>query len=162
MNNPLLQSVQLALHNGAQAEAIAFIDKVVDFCIEMENGKVLDGWPRDLIQLLVAYHMAKDTFIVEQDEDGKILGVFMWYNCDEDDDWFFIQNWTLDQGDGNAIFLAFIFAENNTAFKGITRQFIAKCPEVTTKKLISIRHRQGTPTRVTYTPKLFNKILGVI
>ena len=161
MNNPLLQSVQLALHNGAQAEAIAFIDKVVDFCIAKENGKVLYGWPCDLIQLLVAYHMAKNTFIVEQDEDGKIIGVFMWYNCDEDDDWFFIQNWTPDREDGNAIFLAFIFAENNTAFKGITRQFIAMCPEFAEKKLISIRHRQGAPTRITYTPKLFNKILGI-
>ena len=94
--NPLLQSVQIALQNAEQKEAIAFIDKVVDFCIEKENGKVLDGWPRDLIQLLVAYHMAKDTFIVEQDEDGKILGVFMWYNCDEDDDWFFVKE--LDGG----------------------------------------------------------------
>ena len=64
--NSLLQSVQIALQNAEQKEAIAFIDKVVDFCIEKENGKVLDGWPRDLIQLLVAYHMAKDTFIVEQ------------------------------------------------------------------------------------------------
>ena len=161
MNN-LLQSVQLALHNGSQAEAIAFIDKVVDFCIKMENGKVLDGWPRDLIQLLVAYHMAKNTFIVEQNEDGKIVGVFMWYNCNEDDDWFFIQNWTPDQEDGDAIFLAFLYASDNEAFKRLTANFILKCPEVTTKKLIGIRHRQGTPTRVTYTPKLFNKILGVI
>lgn len=40
--NPLLQSVQLALHNGSQADAIELIDKVVDFCIEHENGKVLD------------------------------------------------------------------------------------------------------------------------
>ncbi len=143
--NPLLQSVQIALQNAEQKEAIAFIDKVVDFCIAMENGKVLDGWPRDLIQLLVAYHMAKDTFIVEQDEDGKILGVFMWYNCDEDDDWFFIQNWTPDREDGNAIFLAFIFAENNTAFKGITRQFIAMCSKFAEKKLISIRQKKRHP-----------------
>jgi len=42
MYNPLLQSVQLALQNAEQKEAIAFIDKVVDFCIKMENGKVLD------------------------------------------------------------------------------------------------------------------------
>ena len=161
MNNPLLQSVQLALHNGSQAEAIELIDKVVDFCIAKENGKVLDGWPRDLIQLLVAYHMAKDTFIVEQDEDGKILGVFMWYNCDEDDDWFFIQNWTPDRGDGDSIFLAFIFAENNTAFKGITRQFIASCPEFAEKKLISIRQKKGIPTRVSYSSNLFNKILSI-
>ena len=95
--NPLLQSVQLALQNAEQKEAIAFIDKVVDFCIEKENGKVLDGWPRDLIQLLVAYHMAKDTFIAEQDAEGNILGVFMWYNCDEEDDWFFVQNWESDK-----------------------------------------------------------------
>ena len=67
MNNPLLQSVQLALHNGAQAEAIGLIDKVTDFCIKHENGKVLDGWPRDLIQLLVAYHMAKDTIRIDQE-----------------------------------------------------------------------------------------------
>lgn len=159
--NSLLQSVQLALQNAEQKEAIAFIDKVVDFCIEKENGKVLDGWPRDLIQLLVAYHMAKDTFIVEQDEDGKILGVFMWYNCDEDDDWFFVQNWTPDREDGDAIFLAFIFAENNTAFKGITRQFIAMCPEFAEKKLISIRQKKGIPTRVSYSSNLFNKILSI-
>ena len=71
--NPLLQSVQIALQNAEQKEAITFIYKVVDFCIAMENGKVLDGWPRDLIQLLVAYHIAKDTFIVEYDEEGNIL-----------------------------------------------------------------------------------------
>ena len=98
--NPLLQSVQLALQNATQKEALVYIDKVVDFCIEKENGKVLDGWPRDLIQLLVSYHMAKDTFIAEQDAEGNILGVFMWYNCDEDDDWLFIQNWTPDREDG--------------------------------------------------------------
>jgi hypothetical protein len=74
MNNPLLQSVQLALHNGAQAEAIELIDKVVDFCIKHENGKVLDGWPRDLIQLLVAYHMAKDTILIDLEQDEEITG----------------------------------------------------------------------------------------
>jgi hypothetical protein len=72
--NPLLQSVQLALHNGAQAEAIELIDKVVDFCIKHENGKVLDGWPRDLIQLLVAYHMAKDTILIDLEQDEEITG----------------------------------------------------------------------------------------
>ncbi len=45
--NPLLQSVQIALQNATQKEAIAFIDKVVDFCVEHENGKVLAGWPED-------------------------------------------------------------------------------------------------------------------
>ena len=91
--NPLLQSVQVALQNAEQKEAIDFIDRVVDFCVEHENGKVLAGWPEDLIQLLVAYHMAKDTFIVEQDDEGQIQGIFMWYNCDEEADWMFIQDW---------------------------------------------------------------------
>jgi hypothetical protein len=162
MQNPLLQSVQLALHNGSQAEAIELIDKVVDFCIKHENGKVLDGWPRDLIKLLVAYHMAKDTILIDAGKDEEIQGVYMWYNCNEDDDWSFVQNWLPDQEDGDAIFMAFIYASDNEAFKRITANFILKCPEVTTKKLLGIRHRQGTPTRVTYTPKLFNKILGVI
>jgi len=40
--NPLLQSVQLALQNATQKEALVYIDKVVDFCIEKENGKVLN------------------------------------------------------------------------------------------------------------------------
>ena len=85
--NPLLQSVQIALQNATQKEAIDFINKVVDFCVEHENGKVFPGWPEELIRLLVGYHMAKDTFIVEQDEEGNITGVGMWYNCDENADW---------------------------------------------------------------------------
>jgi hypothetical protein len=159
--NSLLQSVQLALQNAEQKEAIVFIDKVVDFCIEKENGKVLDGWPRDLIQLLVAYHMAKDTILIDAGKDEEIRGVYMWYNCNEEDDWSFVQSWLPDQEDGDAIFMAFIYAADNEAFKRITANFILKCPEVTTKKLIGIRHRQGAPTRITYTPKLFNKILGI-
>jgi len=159
--NPLLQSVQIALQSAEQKEAITFIDKVVDFCIAMENGKVLDGWPRDLIQLLVAYHMAKNTFISEQDAEGNILGVLMWYNCDEDDDWFFVQNWEADNPDGSAIFMAFLFAADNKTFKQMTHNFIIKCPEVMQKKLLGIRHRNGAPTRVVYSTKLFNKILGI-
>ena len=159
--NPLLQSVQIALQNAEQKEAIDFIDKVVDFCIAMENGKVLDGWPRDLMKLLVAYHMAKDTFIVEQDEEGTILGVLMWYNCNQDDDWFFVKNWTADDPNGDAIFMAFLFAADNQTFKRMTHDFIIKCPEVMHKKLLGIRHRNGAPARVVYSTKLFNKILGI-
>jgi hypothetical protein len=159
--NPLLQSVQLALQNATQNEALVYIDKVVDFCIEKENGKVLDGWPRDLIQLLVAYHMAKDTFISEQDAEGNILGVFMWYNCDEEDDWFFVQNWESDKENGNAIFMAFLFAEDSKSFKKLTHNFITQCPEVMQKKLLGIRYRQGAPTKVVYSTALFNKILGI-
>ena len=159
--NPLLQSVQLALQNATQKEALAFIDRVVDFCIEMENGKVLDGWPRHLIKLLVAYHMAKDTIIIKQGKEGKILGVLMWYHCNEDDDWFFVKNWRSDRSNGDAIFMAFLFAMDNLTFKQITHDFIVKCPDVMHKKLLGIRYRNSAPTRVVYSTKLFKKILGV-
>ena len=159
--NPLLQSVQIALQNAEQKEAITFIDKVVDFCIEHENGKVLAGWPEDRMQLLVAYHLAKDTFISEQDADGNILGIFMWYNCNEDADWNFVQNWEADYTDGNAIFMAFLFANNTETFKKMTNDFISKCPEVMQKKLLGVRYRNQKPTRVEYTPKLFNRILSI-
>jgi hypothetical protein len=159
--NPLLQSVQIALQNATQKEAIAFIDKVVDFCIEHENGRVLEGWPEDRMQLLIAYHMAKHTFLFEQDEEGNIQGVFMWYNCNEDDGWPFVQNWEADDPEGNAIFMAFLFAESTDTFKRITQNFIIKCPEVMQKKLLGVRYRNQKPTKVQYTPKLFNRILSI-
>ncbi len=159
--NPLLQSVQIALQNAEQKEAIDFINKVVDFCIEHENGKVLAGWPEDLIQLLVAYHMAKDTFIVEQDAEGNIMGIFMWYNCNEDADWNFVQKWQVDDPNGNAIFMAFLFAENTTTFKRLTNHFISICPEAMQKKLLGVRYRKNKPTKVQYSPKLFNRILSI-
>ena len=159
--NPLLQSVQIALQNATQKEAIAFIDKVVDFCVEHENGKVLAGWPEDRIQLLIAYHLAKHTFLCEQDEEGNIKGVFMWYNCNKNDNWSLVQNWEADDPDGDTIFLAFLFADNTDTFKRMTQDFIIKCPEVMKKQLIGIRYRNHKPTRVEYSPKLFNRILSI-
>ena len=159
--NPLLQSVQIALQNAKQKEAIAFINKVVDFCVEHENGKVLAGWAEDCIRLLVAYHLAKHTFLCEQDEEGNIQGVFMWYNCNEDDGWSFVKNWEADDRNGDTIFLAFLFAEDTDTFKKMTRNFIIVCPEVMQKKLISIRYRSHKPTKIEYSPKLFNRILNI-
>ena len=150
--NPLLQSVQVALQNARQEKAIDFINKVMDFCIEQENGKVLAGWPEDRMQLLIAYHAAKDTFIVEKDEEGNILGVFMWYNCDKDADWDFVQNWEADDPDGNAIFMAFLFADSTETFKKMTNDFISKCPEVTQKKLLGVRffNQKNSNTHLNY------------
>ena len=54
--NILLQSVQVALENRTQKNAILAMDEVVDFCVEHENGKVFDGWDKELIRLMVAYH----------------------------------------------------------------------------------------------------------
>jgi len=159
--NPLLQSVQIALQNARQQEAIDFINKVVDFCIEHENGKVFPGWSEELMRLLVGYHMAKDTFIAEQDEEGNITGVGMWYNCDENADWDFIKNWEPDNKDANGIFIGFLHATSTELFKKITRKFLELCPEAMHKKLIMMRHRSHVPKRVESNYKLFNKILAI-
>ena len=157
--NPLLQSVQLALQNATQKEALVFIDKVVDFCIEKENGKVLHGWSRGLIQLLVAYHMAKDTLIVEQDKNDNVLGVGMWYNCNEDEVLSQLNEWKPDRKDGDTVLMASIFAKDKQTFKKIIHNFIIKCPEVSYKKLRAVRYKSGVQQVKSYTTKLFRKIL---
>ena len=158
--NSLLQSVQLALQNAEQKEALNEIDKAVKFCIKHENGKVFDGWDKDLIRLMVAYHWAKKTLIVHKNEDNTIRGVFMWYNCNKDDGWSFINNWEPDREDGDSIFMAFIFADSKDSFKNLTKDFINKCPEVLTKNKIGLRYRSGFPKRIIYTNKLFRKIIN--
>lgn len=158
--NPLLQSVQIALQNGTQTNAISAMDEVVQFCEEHENGKVFDGWDKELIRLMIAYHWAKKTLIVHQDEVGAIKGVFMWYNCNEDDGWHFINKWHPDREDGDCIFLAFLFAKNTPAFRDLALDFLSQCPEALEKKKIGLRYRSGFPKRVTYDNRLFKKILN--
>ena len=158
--NPLLQSVQIALQNKTQTNAMSMMDEVVRFCEEHENGKVFDGWDEELIRLMVAYHWAKKTLIVHQDELGAIKGVFMWYNCNEDDGWHFINKWHPDREDGDSIFLAFLFARDTPAFKELTLDFLTKCPEALEKKKLGLRYRSGFPKRVTYDNRLFKKILN--
>jgi hypothetical protein len=158
--NPLLQSVQLALQSAEQKEALAHIDKTVKFCIQHENGKVFDNWGKDLIRLMVAYHWAKETLIVHTHEDGTIRGVFMWYNCNKEDGWNFINNWEPDEEDGDSIFMAFLFADSKDSFKDLTKDFINKCPEVLTKNKIGLRYRSGFPKRILYSNRLFKKIIN--
>jgi len=158
--NPLLQSVQIALKNNEQKEALDHIDEIVKFCIKHENGKVFDGWDKDLIRLMVAYHWAKKTLIVHTQEDGTIRGVFMWYNCNKDDGWDFINSWESDREDGDSIFMAFLFAEDKDAFKDLTKDFINKCPEVLEKNKIGLRYRSGFPKKIIYSNKLFKKIIN--
>jgi hypothetical protein len=158
--NRLLQSVQIALENKTQKDALLAMDEIVDFCLVHENGKVFDGWDKELIRLMVGYHWAKKTLIVHYNEDQEIKGVFMWYNCNEDDGWEFINDWEADREDGDSIFLAFLFAEGKDAFKEITQDFLSRCPEALEKKKISIRPRNGMPTRVTYDNRIFKKILN--
>lgn len=158
VKNDLLSSVHTALKNGTQKEALQVIDKIVNFCIEHENGKVFDGWDRETIRLMVAYHYAKGTIIVIFD-DSEVKGVFMWYNCDSKDGWDFVQDWHPDREDSDSIFLAFLFASDTETFKELTKNFISIHPNYSQKKLIGIRYRKGFPTRVEYDSKLFNKIL---
>ena len=158
--NRLLQSVQVALENRTQRDALLAMDEVVDFCIEHENGKVFDGWDKELIRLMVAYHWAKKTIIVHYNNKDNIQGVFMWYNCNADDGWDFINNWEPDRENGDSIFLAFLFAESKDAFKQLTEDFLDRCPEALEKNKIGIRHRSGFPKRVNYDNRLFKKILN--
>jgi len=158
--NPLLQSVQLALKNAEQKEALDQVDEAVEFCIKHENGKVFEGWDKELIRLMVAYHWAKKTLIVHKNEDRTIRSILMWYNCDKGDGWNFINNWEPDKEDGDSIFMAFLFAEGKDSFKELTKDFINKCPEVLTKNKIGIRYRSGFPKRMIYSNKLFKKIIN--
>jgi hypothetical protein len=109
---------------------------------------------------MVAYHWAKKTLIVHTHEDGTIRGVFMWYNCNKDDGWDFINSWKSDREDGDSIFMAFLFAEDKDAFKDLTKDFINKCPEVLEKNKIGLRYRSGFPKKIIYTNKLFRKIIN--
>ena len=158
VDNPLLQSVMIALQSGNQREAMEEIDSIVDFCIQHENGKVFDNWDRDLIRTMVAYHKAKGTMVVTYDE-YDITGVFMWYNCDYEDDWNFVLQWEPDREDYDSIFLAFLFASSTQAFKQLTYLFLQQSNALNTEHLLGIRHRNGVPTRVEYDQKLFKKIL---
>ena len=157
--NSLLQSVQLALQSATQKEALVYIDKVVDFCIEKENGKVLHGWDRDTVRLLVSYNMAKGTFLCTESEDAEITGVLMWYNCNYDDKWDFLEGWYPDDKNGDTVFLAFMWASNTKDFKKLIMNLIITEPSVLSKKLTSLRTKKKQPTKIDYSTKLFAKIL---
>jgi len=157
--NPLLQSVQLALQNATQQDALRLIDGIVGFCVKHENGKVLGEAEEDVIRLIVAYHWAKKTLYTKFNESGELEAVFMWYHCDEDDDWNFVTDWEPDKEDGDSIYLAFLYTSSTEAFRNGTRGFLEQCPQALNKKLFGIRRREVIPRRVNYTQKLFKKIL---
>jgi hypothetical protein len=158
--NPLLQSVVASLKAGTQTEAIAQIDRVTDYCMSRNDKKVFDGWDREPIRLLVAYHWAKGTLLVHE-KDGEVDGIFMWYRCNLSDDWSFITEWMPDRPDGDSIFMAFLHAENPKAFKEIVLNFLRFEPAVFTLNLFGSRVRKNQETRIMYSPKLFLKILAI-
>lgn len=159
VDNSILNSAVAALNSGEQPKFTEFVDKVTAYCLENENGKVFKDWDRDVIRQLVAYHQAKGTLIVVANSDTEIKGVFMWYNCDSDDQWSFVYNWDEDKPKGDAIFLAFLFGSDPSAMKEMLLKFIQYEPDCLTKELLGVRYRKGNPTRIKYTTKLFSKIL---
>lgn len=159
VDNAVLNSAVATLNSGKQPHFNAYVDSIVDYCIKNENGKVFQDWDKDTLRQLVAYHQAKGTLIALADDETNIHGVFMWYNCNSDDHWSFVYNWNEDNPNGDAIFMAFLFASNTPAWKQMLLKFIEREPDCLTKKLLGVRHRKGNPTRVEYTTKLFSKIL---
>ena len=160
MPNPLLQSVLLALQSGEQKTYIRFIEDVVSFICNEKNNEVLDDWEPEALRQLVAYHLAKGTLIVGADEEGEINSCLMWYRCNEDDDWSIVTDWKEDKSNGNALFLAFLYADTKEAFKYLTRRLMQMEPNWEQKALIGLRSKNGNqPTRMDYPKTLFKKIL---
>jgi hypothetical protein len=157
-NSQLIEAVAL-LNSGDQPEFTSFVDKVTAYCIKMENGKVFDDWNEETIRQLVAYHFIKKTLIVLSNESAEIQGVLMWYNCDNDYEWSFVQEWKPDNRDGDSVFMAFLFASSTAAFRKITLDLIDKEPDVIHKKLIGCRTRAGRSHRVDYEQKFLSRLL---
>jgi len=44
VNNSILNSAVAALESGKQPAFVEFVDKVVDYCVKNENGKVFPDW----------------------------------------------------------------------------------------------------------------------
>lgn len=158
-DNELLNQAVAYLNDTRNIDLINFVDKVTDYCIENENGKVLSNWDRETIRQLVAYHHFKGTLIVLSNGEQEIAGAFMWYNCDAEADWSYIYNWVEDNNDGDAIFMAFLFASSTKAWKEMLIRWIQKEPDCLHKKLIGSRYRKGQPTKVYYTQKVFSRVL---
>ena len=135
------------------------VQKIVRYCLLNENGKVFEDWDKEVIETMVTYHIVKKTIITKYDDKGDIIGVLMWYVCDNNDGWEFVKNWEEDKEDGDTIFLAFLFSDGIEVVKELVLDIIRQEPDILTKKIIGIRQRNGIPTRVDYTLKLFNKIL---
>ena len=71
-----------------------------------------------------------------------------------------LTEWEADRPNGDSVFMAFIYASNNKAFKKIVLGMIAKEPNVLWKKLFGLRLKRGVPTKVNYTTKAISKVLS--
>jgi len=154
--NPALDAADEMLRLNAGT----LVHRIAGFCMAHENGKVFGDWPVDTIRRMIAYHAAKRTLYYGLDPAGEVTAVLMWYRCDWEDDWSFVQHWHPDRPEGDSIFMAFLFAADTAAFKRLVISLIWQEPDVLTKRLIGVRYKRNRgPERVEYTPRLFNKIL---
>lgn len=160
-DNQLAYAVALAIEKNNQVEMINLVDRVTDYCIENENGEVFDGWDREIIRIMIAYHIAKDTCIIDIGEDGTIHGVVMWYNCNSSDGWNFVKNWEMDRPYGDAIFIAFLFSDGPDSLKKLCANFIVREPSALRKQIIGLRYRKGVPHKVKYRNSVFKKVLNL-
>lgn len=157
--NPLAVQVAHALAHTLPTEAVAYIDQLADYCIAHENGRVFDGWSRERIRQMIAYHSAKGTLLGNETTTGELTSIFMWYRCDATDGWEWVRNWQPDRPQGDTFWLAFIFTTDPGALAHGTLELIRREPEVLTKKLRAVRLRDGQPTHVAYDQRLFVRIL---
>lgn len=160
VNNSLVHSVAKSLTSGNQPEVINLVSKVADFCIENENGEVFAGWEKETIELMIAYHLAKGTCIIDMDDSG-VHGIVMWYNCDYDDSWEFVTSWTEDKPEGDSIFIAFLFSDSSNTLKKMCATLVWNEPNVLTKRIIGLRYRNGVPTKVDYPNSVFRRVLNL-
>jgi len=158
-DNELLNLAVAALEDTTNLDFINFVDKVTDYCVENENGKVFDQWDRKTLRQLIAYHQVKGTLIVLNDSERNIAGVYMWYNSDKEDGWSFVYNWEEDKPRGDTIFMAFLFSSTTQALKKLVLKFIEKEPDCLHKSLVGSRHRHGEPTKISYKQNIFTKLL---
>jgi hypothetical protein len=130
------------------------VKDIVDYCIRKENGQVFIDMDESTITTMVTYHLFKKTLSVIY-KGNEIVGVHMWYNCDYTDDFSFILNWEEDKKDGDTIFIAFLFAEDDDAMIELLHDFIDKEPDMLVKKLKAIRGNQ----EIDVSRKWFTKVL---
>lgn len=106
------------------------VQPLTDYFCQNRTENLLPHWPRDHVALLVAYHFAKETILYVRDQEGRILGVFMWYMATEDQTWEDLEDWAEDAENPTCIFLAFLLATDTHALHAMAREFLRIAPDL--------------------------------
>lgn len=158
--NPLASSVAAVFAQNKQTQALARFREIADYCRAHENGRVLRNFiEQDMLEVLIAYHEAKGTLTVLRLPDGAICGVHMWYRCNSDWEFDDVVRWTPDDMEGDAIFMAFLYASERGALKEMVYDFLQKEPDALVKRLITSRFKGGSQQRIDRDVRYLHKIL---